>query len=124
MRGGGRDGQVAGRTSRAVARAVGVRLLLALVLVSVVAGVLTALGVADYRSTWGWGAVGVGALVGITANDTFTRASEIDAATVYGAGLRPGPDRSRDAGGGLTGLGVFLLVGLPLAVAGLVVLSV
>jgi len=104
--------------------AVLVRLVVALVLVTAVAGVLALLDVSAFPRAWGLCAIVVGALVGLTANDQVTRGVSIDLGTVFGGGLPIGPDRHRERGPSpLTGLGAFLLVGLPVAVLGAVVLS-
>lgn len=104
-------------------RAVGVRLAVLLAAVTAVAAVLAALGVAGFASAWGISAVVAGGLAGLTSTDQVTRGASIDLGTA-GGGLRAGPDRRAERGGGaLTGFGAFLLVGLPVAALGGLVLS-
>lgn len=100
------------------------RLAAALVVVTAVAGVLALLDVAAFTTAWGLSAVVVGALVGLTASDQVTRGVGIDLGTTFGGGLPIGPDRRRERPASpLTGFGAFLLVGLPVAALGAVVLS-
>ncbi len=100
------------------------RLIGALVLVTAVAGVLALLDVSGLATAWGLSAIVIGALVGLTASDQVTRGVGIDLGTAFGGGTAIGPDRRRERHASpLTGFGAFLLVGLPLAALGLVVLS-
>ena len=104
--------------------AVAVRLVGALVVVTAVAGVLALLGVSAFATAWGLSAIVIGALVGLTASDQVTRGVGIDLGTAFGGGLGIGPDRRRERQASpLTGFGAFLLVGLPVAALGALVLS-
>ena len=105
-------------------RAVGVRLAALLAAVTAVAAVLAALGVTSFASAWGVAAIVAGGLAGLTSTDQLTRGASVDIGTA-GGGLAAGPDRRAERGGdgALTGFGAFLLVGLPVAALGGVVLS-
>ena len=100
------------------------RLIGALVLVTAVAGVVALLDVSAFATAWGLSAIVIGALVGLTASDQVTRGVNIDLGTAFGGGTTIGPDRRRERQTSpLTGFGAFLLVSLPLAALGAVVLS-
>jgi hypothetical protein len=81
------------------------------------AGVWLAVQGGGFRTKLALSLVVVAALLGLTGGTTFTRAADNDARAFLGWG----PDREEPGGGsGLTALGVFLFVSLPLFVGGLV----
>jgi hypothetical protein len=74
----------------------------------------------DYVARLGIGLVVAGGLIGMTGDLTLSRISMLGARATFGAA----PERET-AGGGrvLTGVGIFLFVGLPLMVVGVLLLS-
>jgi len=81
------------------------------------AGVWAGVQGGEFLPKLGIALVVVAALVGVTGGTEFSRAVTTEAHAFLGWG----PDREeRDSGSGLTAVGVFLLVSLPLAVGGLV----
>ncbi|MGY1751654.1 hypothetical protein [Blastococcus sp. SYSU D01042] len=82
------------------------------------AAVWAGVGDTAYRRTAGIGLMAVAGLLAVTGGAAVSRASTAQARAFLGWG----PDREDpDSGDGLTAAGVFLLVSLPLLVAGLVV---
>lgn len=82
------------------------------------AGVWWAVGETDYRRAAGICLMAAAGLLALTGGSVLSRASTSDARAFLGRG----PDREDPASGeGLTAVGVFLFVSLPLFVAGLVV---
>ena len=75
-----------------------------------IAGLWSALGGGDFRPKAGSVLLALGTLFNISSGATFSRSAAFE------AGRRP--DRDDIGTGGLTGLGVFLFVGLPLFLAG------
>jgi hypothetical protein len=97
-----------------------VLLVIALVVVAVAAGVWVAVSGGDFVDRLGVALIAVGALLGVTNDLTLSRIGMLDARSAFGL-----PPEQDSAGGGrvLTGVGVFLFVGLPLVVAGIVLVS-
>jgi high-affinity Fe2+/Pb2+ permease len=92
-----------------------VMLLVSVVVALVVAGLWFALGGEGFRPKIGIVLLVIAALVSLTGGTAFSRAGDNDARAFLGMGA----DREEPyTGEGLTGLGVFLLVSLPLFVAG------
>ncbi|MEW2431886.1 hypothetical protein AB0877_28075 [Micromonospora sp. NPDC047644] len=89
-------------------------------LVAVAAMIWVAVAGGDYTARLGIGLVVVGGLIGMTGDLTLSRISMLGARATFGAE----PERET-AGGGrvLTGVGIFLFVGLPLVVVGVLLLS-
>lgn len=94
-------------------------MLLAGAAVALAAGaVWSGLGDTEFRRAAGISLMVVGGALALTGGSVLSRASTLDARAFLGRG----PDREDPASGdGLTAVGVFLLVSLPLLVAGLVV---
>ncbi|MEU8261818.1 hypothetical protein AB0C02_14505 [Micromonospora sp. NPDC048999] len=93
---------------------------IALVVVAVAAGVWVAVSGGEFVTRLGIALVIVGGLLGVTGDLTLSRVGMLGARATFG--LAP----ERETGGGgrvLTGVGIFLFVGLPLVVAGIMLLS-
>ncbi|MEU3456942.1 hypothetical protein ABZ671_25575 [Micromonospora sp. NPDC006766] len=93
---------------------------IALVVVAVAAGVWVAVSGGEFVTRFGIALVVVGGLLGVTGDLTLSRVGMLGARATFG--LAP----ERETGGGgrvLTGVGIFLFVGLPLVVAGIMLLS-
>ncbi|MFE9693793.1 hypothetical protein [Micromonospora sp. NPDC005806] len=89
--------------------------LIAVVLIAVVVGLWVAVDGGDFPHRLGVACMVVGALIGMTGDLTLSRLETMPARTVFGL-----PPEREGAGGGrvLTGVGIFLFVGVPLIVAG------
>ncbi len=86
----------------------------------VVAGAWWGIGDVAFRRTTGIALMAVAGVLALTGGSAISRATTRDARAFLGRG----PDREDPGSGdGLTAAGVFLLVSLPLLVAGLVVLG-
>ncbi|MFJ6166760.1 hypothetical protein ACIQH6_16705 [Micromonospora orduensis] len=74
----------------------------------------------DYTSRLGVALIVVGALFGVTGDLTLSRIGMLDARSAFGV-----PPEREEAGGGrvLTGVGIFLFVGLPLILAGVLLIT-
>ncbi|MEU2610055.1 hypothetical protein ABZ570_00465 [Micromonospora sp. NPDC007271] len=97
-----------------------VLLVIALVAVAVAAGVWVAVSGGDFVARFGISLIVVGALLGVTGDLTLSRVGMLGARATFG--LAP----ERETGGGgrvLTGVGIFLFVGLPLVVVGITLIS-
>ncbi|MFC0508832.1 hypothetical protein [Micromonospora costi] len=97
-----------------------VLLVIALVVIAVAAAVWVAVAGGGFASRFGVVSLVVGGLVGVTGDLTLSRIGMLDARAAFG--LPP----ERETGGGgrvLTGVGIFLFVGLPLVVVGVVALA-
>lgn len=79
------------------------------------AGVWTAFGGGSYRVALAVALMAVGGLLALTGGNAFSRAGSMDAFAFLGMGPESADPES---GEGLTNLGIFLFVGLPLIVAG------
>lgn len=93
---------------------------IAVVVVAAAAAVWVALAGGEFTSRFGLAAVVAGGLLGVTGDLTLSRIGMLDARAVFG--LPP----ERETGGGgwvLTGVGIFLFVGLPLVVVGVLLLA-
>ncbi|SCL45606.1 hypothetical protein GA0070606_0803 [Micromonospora citrea] len=93
---------------------------IALVVVAASAGIWVAVAGGDFRYRFGVALVVVGTLLGVTSDLTLSRIGMLDARTIFG--LAP----ERESGGGgrvLTGIGVFLFVGLPLVIVGIMLIA-
>ncbi|MGW4501191.1 hypothetical protein ACWENR_21585 [Micromonospora sp. NPDC004336] len=93
---------------------------IALVVAAVSAGIWMAVAGGDFLHRFGVVLVVVGALLGVTSDLTLSRMGMLDARSIFG--LAP----ERESGGGgrvLTGVGVFLFVGLPLAALGIALIA-
>lgn len=93
---------------------------IALVLVAVAAGVWVAVSGGEFVTRFGIALVVVGALLGVTGDLTLSRVGMLGARAAFG--LAP----EQETGGGgrvLTGVGIFLFVGLPLVVVGIMLIS-
>jgi hypothetical protein len=92
-----------------------VMLLFSAVVALVVAGLWFALQGGGFRSKVAIAAMVLAGLISLTGGAVFSRAETIEQRAFFGMG----PDREEpDTGEGLTGLGVFLFVSLPLFIAG------
>ena len=81
----------------------------------VVAGLWWALQGGGFRSKVGIASMVIAGLISLTGGTAFSRAADYEERAFLGMG----PDRDEpDTGGGLTGLGIFLFVSLPLFLAG------
>ncbi|MDO3705309.1 hypothetical protein Q3W71_26915 [Micromonospora sp. C28SCA-DRY-2] len=92
----------------------------ALVVVAAAAGIWVAVAGGDFVTRFGIALVVVGALLGVTGDLTLSRIGMLDARTTFG--LAP----EQETGGGgrvLTGVGIFLFVGLPLIVVGVLLVA-
>ncbi|MFG2054643.1 hypothetical protein ACGFI9_11500 [Micromonospora sp. NPDC048930] len=101
-------------------REAGVLFVIALVVVAVAAGAWVAVAGGDFVNRFGVALVVVGALLGVTGDLTLSRIGMLDARATFG--LAP----EQETGGGgrvLTGVGIFLFVGLPLVAAGVLLVS-
>ncbi|MEU7975083.1 hypothetical protein AB0B48_23880 [Micromonospora sp. NPDC049089] len=89
-------------------------------LVAVAAMIWVAVAGGDYAARLGIGLIVVGGLIGMTGDLTMSRIGMLGPRATFGAA----PERET-AGGGrvLTGVGVFLFVGLPLVVVGVLLLT-
>ncbi|WP_406069881.1 hypothetical protein [Micromonospora sp. NBC_01638] len=97
-----------------------VLLVIALVVVAVAAGVWVAVSGGEFATRLGIALVVVGALLGVTGDLTLSRVGMLGARATFG--LAP----EQETGGGgrvLTGVGIFLFVGLPLVVVGIMLIS-
>ncbi|MCZ7374471.1 hypothetical protein [Micromonospora sp. WMMC250] len=96
-------------------------LLLFVVIGAVVAAMIwVAVDGGDYVARLGIGLVVVGGLIGMTGDLTLSRISMLGARATFGAA----PERETTGGGRvLTGVGIFLFVGLPLIAVGVLLLS-
>jgi hypothetical protein len=81
----------------------------------VAAGIWSALTGDDFRVAFAVALMAIGALLAFTGSNAISRAGSMDAFAFLGMG--PESD-DPDSGEGLTGLGIFLFVSLPLVVAG------
>ncbi|MFD2765045.1 hypothetical protein [Micromonospora eburnea] len=93
---------------------------IALVLVAIVAGIWVAVSGGEFVTRLGFALIVVGALLGVTGDLTLSRVGMLGARSAFG--LAP----EQETGGGgriLTGVGVFLFVGLPLVVVGVLLIS-
>jgi hypothetical protein len=80
-----------------------------------VAGTWWALQGGGFRSKVGIASMVIAALIGLTGGTAFTRAADYEERAFLGMGA----DRDEpDTGEGLTGLGIFLFVSLPLFITG------
>lgn len=88
--------------------------------VAVAAMTWVAVAGGDYTARLGIGLVVVGGLLGMTGDLTLSRIGMLGPRATFGAG----PERET-AGGGrvLTGVGIFLFVGLPLIAVGVLLLT-
>ena len=93
---------------------------IALVLVAVAAAIWVAVDGGDYTGRFGIALMVVGALFGVTGDLTLSRIGMMGARATFGAA----PERE-EAGGGrvLTGVGIFLFVGLPLILVGVALIT-
>jgi hypothetical protein len=93
---------------------------IALVLVAAAAAIWVAVDGGDYIGRFGIALMVVGALLGVTGDLTLSRIGMLGARSTFGVA----PERE-EAGGGrvLTGVGIFLFVGLPLMLAGVVLIT-
>ncbi|MGR6319280.1 hypothetical protein Q2K19_29545 [Micromonospora soli] len=93
---------------------------IAVVAVAIAAGLWVAVSGGDYVHRFGIALVVIGALLGVTGDLTLSRVGMLGARAAFGLA----PERET-AGGGrvLTGVGIFLFVGLPLVVAGIALIS-
>jgi hypothetical protein len=101
-------------------REAAVLLVIALVVVAAVAGLWVAVSGGDFVNRLGIALIAVGALLGVTNDLTLSRIGMLDARSAFG--LAP----EQETGGGgrvLTGVGVFLFVGLPLVAVGIALIS-
>ncbi len=90
-------------------------LLVSAVVALVVAGLWSAVRGGEFRSTVGIATMVIAALISLTGGTAMSRAATNDERAFLGMG----PDREDPGTGeGLTGLGVFLFVSLPLFIAG------
>lgn len=97
-----------------------VLLVIALVVVAIAAGVWVAISGGAFVTRFGIALVVVGALLGVTGDLTLSRVGMLGARSVFGLA----PERETGAGGRvLTGVGIFLFVGLPLVVLGIMLIS-
>ncbi|MCW3815182.1 hypothetical protein ONA91_12020 [Micromonospora sp. DR5-3] len=97
-----------------------VLLVIALVVVAAGAGVWVAVSGGEFVSRFAVALIVVGALLGVTGDLTLSRVGMLGARAAFG--LAP----ERETGGGgrvLTGVGIFLFVGLPLVVVGVMLVS-
>ncbi|WBB70142.1 hypothetical protein [Micromonospora sp. WMMD812] len=95
-------------------------LVIALVVIAVAAVVWVAVAGGGFASRFGLASILVGVLLGVTGDLTLSRIGMLDARSTFG--LPP----ERETGGGgrvLTGVGIFLFVGLPLVVVGVLLLA-
>jgi hypothetical protein len=88
--------------------------------VALAAMIWVAVAGGDYTARLGIGLVVVGGLLGVTGDLTLSRIAMLGPRATFGAG----PERET-AGGGrvLTGVGIFLFVGLPLIVVGVLLIT-
>ncbi|MBM7495293.1 hypothetical protein JOD64_006515 [Micromonospora luteifusca] len=95
-------------------------LVIAVAVAALAAGVWVWLGGGAYTVRLGMGLMVVGALLGVTGDLTLSRIGTMEARAVFGSG----PELEA-AGGGrvLTGVGIFLFVGLPLILLGVLLVS-
>ncbi|MEH1165924.1 hypothetical protein V6V47_11120 [Micromonospora sp. CPCC 205539] len=93
---------------------------IAAVVVAVAAGVWVAVAGGDYVVRLGMALMVVGALLGVTGDLTLSRIGMMGPRATFGVA----PERE-EAGGGrvLTGVGIFLFVGLPLIVVGALLIT-
>jgi hypothetical protein len=91
-------------------------LALAVVVSLAAAGVWTAVGEGGFRRSLAVSLMVVAGLLALTGSTAMSRASTADVRAFLGRGLDNDEPRT---GEGLTGIGVFLLVSLPLLAAGL-----
>ena len=89
-------------------------LLVSAVVVLAVAGLWFALQGGGFRSKVGIAAMVIAGLLSLTGGTAFSRAGDSEALAFYGLGKDP----KEPTGEGLTNLGVFLFVSLPLFMAG------
>ncbi|RLP85465.1 hypothetical protein EAD89_24020 [Micromonospora sp. BL4] len=94
--------------------------LIATVLVAAAAAVWVAVDGGDYTSRLGIALMVVGALFGVTGDLTLSRIGMLGPRATFGLA----PERE-EAGGGrvLTGVGIFLFVGLPLMLIGILLIT-
>ncbi|RLP96567.1 hypothetical protein [Micromonospora sp. CV4] len=94
--------------------------LIATVLVAAAAAVWVAVDGGDYISRLGIALMVVGALFGVTGDLTLSRIGMLGPRATFGLA----PERE-EAGGGrvLTGVGIFLFVGLPLMLIGILLIT-
>lgn len=90
------------------------------VLVAVAVGIWVAVAGGDYTTRLGIALIVVGGLLGVTGDLTMSRIGMLGPRAVFGAA-----GERETAGGGrvLTGVGIFLFVGLPLIVVGVLLLT-
>jgi hypothetical protein len=93
---------------------------IALVVVAAAAGLWVALSGGDFAYRFGIALVVVGGLLGVTGDLTLSRVGMLGARATFGAA----PEREA-AGEGrvLTGIGIFLFVGLPLMAVGIMLIA-
>ncbi|NYH41207.1 hypothetical protein HNR22_000934 [Micromonospora jinlongensis] len=93
---------------------------IAALVVAVAAALWVAVAGGDYTSRFGIALMVAGALSGVTGDLTLSRMGMLDARATFGVA----PERE-EAGGGrvLTGVGIFLFVGLPLILAGVLLIT-
>ena len=92
-----------------------VMLLLSAVAALVIAGMWWALQGGAFRSKAGIASIVIAGLISLTGGTAFSRAADYEVRAFLGMGA----DRDEpDTGEGLTGLGIFLFVSLPLFIAG------
>ncbi|MFC4020084.1 hypothetical protein ACFOW4_19355 [Micromonospora sp. GCM10011542] len=93
---------------------------IALVLVALAAAIWVAVAGGDFVGRLGIALMVVGALLGVTGDLTLSRIGMLGARSTFGVA----PERE-EAGGGrvLTGVGIFLFVGLPLMLVGILLVT-
>ncbi len=90
------------------------------VLVAVAAAIWVAIAGGAYTNRLGIGLVVVGGLIGVTGDLTLSRVGMLGPRATFGAA----PEReTADGGRVLTGVGIFLFVGLPLVVVGVLLIT-
>ncbi|MGC4799027.1 MULTISPECIES: hypothetical protein [Micromonospora] len=90
------------------------------VLVAVAAGIWVAVAGGEYTTRLGIALIVVGGLLGVTGDLTMSRIGMLGPRAIFGAA-----GERETAGGGrvLTGVGIFLFVGLPLIVVGVLLID-
>ncbi|MFG1866517.1 hypothetical protein [Micromonospora arborensis] len=95
-------------------------LVIAVAVVTSAAGVWVWVAGGEYTVRLGMGLMVVGALLGVTGDLTLSRIGMMGARATFGSA----PEREAASGGRvLTGVGIFLFVGLPLIVLGVLLIS-
>ncbi|KAB1917678.1 hypothetical protein F8280_29215 [Micromonospora noduli] len=90
------------------------------VLVAVAAGIWVAVAGGEYTTRLGIALIVVGGLLGVTGDLTMSRIGMLGPRAIFGAA---GERETAGSGRVLTGVGIFLFVGLPLIVVGVLLID-